>query len=346
MAYTNLAINKKGRSTIEIAFEIPEEETSVYYKRALEKLGKDVSLPGFRKGHVPERVLVERLGEQTILEEAAKIALKREYPNLVEREKLSVIGSPKAEITKLARGNAFGFKIESAVVPEITLPTYKTIAKEITSKPIEVEVTEGEIENLITEIRRNKWRIEHKEKAEKGVSPNEDELPPLSDEMVHQLGDFSDVADFKQKAREGLRHEKQQRVKDQRRAELGEKLVAESSIELPDILIKGELDNMTAQFKHNLSHANTSFEDYLKRINKTEADLRDEWREQAIKRGKLQLILSEIAKKESIRPDPASVEREVEHALKHVKNADPTRVRASIEHMLRNEETFKTLESL
>lgn len=344
MLYDNLAISKKENSEIELVFEIPIKAAAIYREKALKKLGKNMDIPGFRKGHVPENVLNDRLGEQTILKEAAGIALAEVYPTIVRDEGLSVIGQPHATITKLAPGNPIGIKIETALIPEITLPDYKNLAKSVMAKKISVEVTNTEVENLVNELRRNKWRIEHKDQAEKGILPKEEELPELDNETIKAFGNFKNIADFKAKAREGLLQEKERKVREGRRLQVGESMIKEANISLPNVLVESELNNMMAQFKHDVTHMKLTYEDYLKRINKTEDDLRAEWKEQAEVRAKLQLVLNEIAKKENIKPDEKRVSHEVEQLRTQFKDADKERVRIYVIARLTNEEVFQFLE--
>ena len=62
------------------------------------------------------------------------MALNEHYPKIIEEEKIDAISRPEISITKLARKNPLGFKIKTAVLPEIKLPDYKNIAKDILSK--------------------------------------------------------------------------------------------------------------------------------------------------------------------------------------------------------------------
>lgn len=344
MLYNNLTVNKKKGSEIELIFEIPTEVTATYRGKALNKLGKNLSIPGFRKGHIPEKVLTDKLGEQAILEEVAGIVMAEAYSAIVEDEKLSVIGQSHATITKLAPGNPIGIKIETALMPEIVLSDYKALAKTVMDKNISVEIPDKEVEDLINELRRNKWRIEHKDQAEKGVVPKEEELPSLDTGNIKAFGNFKDLADFKEKVREGLTQEKKRKVREGRRIEVGENIIKEATISLPNILIESELSTMMTQLKHDVSHMKLTYEDYLKRINKTESDLRIEWKGKAKMRAKLQLVLNEIAKQENIKPDEKKVEREIEQLFIKFKNADKNRVRIYVETMLTNEKVFQFLE--
>ena len=129
--YTNLEIKTLENSEIEIKAEIPEKIISKYRDRAIKSLGKNVKIDGFREGHIPENILISKIGEQAILEEQAQMALADVYPVIIQNEKLNVIGRPEVTVTKIAPKNPIEFKIRTAVMPDIKLPDYKKIASKI-----------------------------------------------------------------------------------------------------------------------------------------------------------------------------------------------------------------------
>jgi trigger factor len=87
------------------------------------------------------------------------------------------------------------------------------------------------------------------------------------------------------------------------------------------------------------------FEDYLKHTNKTEEAIRDEFRDQAKKRAKLQLTLNKIAELQKVEADPEAVEAEIKHAFEHFPDANPELVRIHIETVLKNEKVLQMLEA-
>ena len=203
------------------------------------------------------------------------------------------------------------------------------------------EVSETEIDSAIKEIK--------KRNAPPATAPTENVeteiTAELTDEYVKTLGEFSDVADFKAKLAENMRKEKEGRNREKKRIEASDKIIEGSTIPLPRLLIESELDKMTGGFKEDLARMQWTLENYLKQIQKTEADLRKEWEPDAIKRAKLQLILSKIAEEEKIEANPLMVEQELEHLMEHLKDVHPERARLYIQTMLRNEEVFKFLEA-
>jgi len=125
----NVEIKKLPGSRIEIKASISAMDFDAAKGEAVKRLGADVELPGFRKGHVPEKVLLSKIGEAALLEEMAEVAISHAYPAIIVEEKLDVIGRPQVGITKIAHGNPLECTITTAVFPEYKLPDYKRQAR-------------------------------------------------------------------------------------------------------------------------------------------------------------------------------------------------------------------------
>lgn len=351
MKYDNVTTEKKERSQVEISADIPAAILSHYRAKAIRDLNNNVTIDGFRKGHIPEKVLIEKVGELAILEECAELAIKDIAPEIIEKNVPTYIGQPKISITKLAPENPLGIKIAIAVRPEVTLPDYKNISKTHASKKEEkVEITEKEIDDVVEEIRKQRAHVEfHKHNKEEGHSHSDEEIdahkPEITDELVKTLGDFKDVADFRSKIKENASKEKDHRALEKRRGLMLEELVKDSTIDVPQLLIDNELNRMFAQFESDISGLGLKVEDYLKHIKKTPEDLIKDWSADAEKRAKLNLILEEIAKKETITADKTAVEEEVRVLMKQHKDIDPLRATAYTEHVLTMEKVIQFLEN-
>lgn len=347
-------ITKLPKSEIEIEGELDADIFESYFGSALKKVGENVEIDGFRKGKVPENILVSNVPEIRILEEMAEMALGEHYPKIIEGEELDVISRPEIAITKLARKNPLGFKIKTTLMPEVKLPDYKKVAKEIMSKLTEedkdIKVTEEEIENTILDIRKSRAKKKHIAELKEGETPEENieepELPEFSDEFVQAMGPFESIADFKEKLKENLKLEKQNLAKEKTRLKIVEDIIAGAEIDTPDILIDLELDKILYRMESDITQMGMKFEDYLKHLNKTKDELRTEFRNDAEKKAKLGLVLNEISKVENIIADAEEVEKEVAHILEHYKEADPERARMHSQNILTNEKIFQFLENL
>jgi trigger factor len=338
---------------MEIIGQIAAERMSELREKALQKVKADAEIDGFRKGNAPDALVAQKVGEMRLLEEAAEIALSEEYPNILEEHDIDAIGRPEITITKIGVGSPLEFKIKTALMPEVKLADYKKIAGEIKNKSATLatpEVSEKEIEDVILNVRRNMaHQLQH---AQAGLSEHEhnhaeikdEDLPALDENFLKMIGDFKDVADFKNKIRENIKTEKEMKEKDKKRADILEKIIAGSKIEMPKIIVEGELEKMLAQFKDDLAGSGASYDDYLKHIKKTEDDLRKEWHDIAVKRGKSQIILNTVAKENDISAKEEEIKKEMENILSHHKDADRFRVRMFVETFLTNELVFQFLE--
>ncbi len=373
----DFSVETLEKSQVKISGELPFEELAAHRSAAIKKLGKNVSIDGFREGKVPEAMLVEKIGEMAILTEMAERALAHAYPHIVEAHELQVLGYPQIQITKIAQDNPLGFTATVAVVPDITLPDYQTIAAQQNTDKATAEVSDADVEAQIEQIMRQRMAYERlQQKAAENTEPKKSEvtdatelptpeseakkaeeefdpatapLPELTDEYVKGLGQpgqFETVDDFKAKLREHLEIEKRREVEAAHRAKVTDAIIEHTTLELPEVLIDGELKQMSAQMEEDIKRANMNMEEYLAHIKKTEEDLRTEWRPAAEKRAKLQLVLNEIAQKEDIKPDETQLNEQVKQLMEQYKDADEMRVKVYVASVMTNEEVMKYLESL
>lgn len=328
-----LEIKKLGNAEIEIDLQISAEKLAEQRKKIVKRYKENLELPGFRKGNAPEKMIIEKVGEARILEDAAEEAIKEIYPQILLEHKIEAIGRPEVTITKLALGNELGVKIKTSIVPEVKLADYKKIASE-DKNPIEEdpEVGDDEVEKVIDSVRQAR-------KQEDG------KLPELDQDFVKELGNFTDLEDLKQKIKQNLKEEKKHQQKNKKRTAILEKIIKDSEIELPEILVRGELEKMLAQFKEEIEVAGMSFKDYLEKTKADEEKIRRDWRPQAEKRAQSQLVLNKIAAVEKITADPKILEQEVEKVIKEYPGADRNRAEIFVETILINTAVLEFLEN-
>ncbi len=363
-------VEKGPKSTVKITGEIPFAELEKERSAALKALGQDLELKGFRKGHIPESVLVKHIGEMTILNEMAERTLAGLYPHILHEHKLDAISRPDVSITKLAPGNPFGFTLQLAVLPEVILPDYKKIAGGVNKGKEDSKLGEKDIADAIERIQRQKLsydRLQEKAKKKEAsalamkdgltlptpeTASDETEedisklpVPELTDEYVKTLGAFDSVDTFKKQITEHLEREKKEEAMSKHRALLTEALIDGSTIDLADILVQSEINQMFGQMEEELKRAGLTVEGYLEHVKKTREDMVKEWTPAAEKRAKTQLILNEISKREKIEPKAEDAQRDIDGLLAQYKDADPIRVRIYVESMLRNSEVMKFLEA-
>ncbi len=354
-----IEIKKLDKSEIEIVGVLPVADFEKYEDKALSAIGERLDIQGFRKGKVPSSVVKEKVEEMVILEEMAELALKVVYLQIIEENKLEAIGRPQIAITKIAKGSDLEFKIITAVLPEMKMPDYKKLAHEqIKKNPISnITVDEAEVEKTILELRKmraeqarganHKGHENMSEEEHKNAHPEitESEYPAFDDTFAKSFGNFASADAFKEKIRANMKIEKETIEKDKLRMAIVEELLKETSGDIPMILIESEVEKILYRLQADITNSGFNFEDYLVQIKKTEEELRKEWRPDAEKRAKLQMIIRTIAQKENLKPSGEEIEKEVNNIMTMYKDADAMRARAYVENMLENEKVFQFLES-
>ena len=339
-----IEVKKLENSEVEITGSVPFEKLVENRKKGIENIAKGVKIDGFREGKVPEKILIEKVGEMTILNEMAELTLQKNYPEIIISNKIDPITSPQITITKLAPENPLEFTIKVAVMPKFDIADYKKIAQKENSKKEEgFEATDEEVENTIKQILAS----QNQHSCEDEKCEHEKEIPKeMTDEMVKKFGDYKNVDDFKIKLKENIKTEKEHRAKEKKRLEILDAVLKEMKIELPEVLVDAELRKMMAEMSDNISRMGLKFDKYLEHIKKTEDDLKKEWRADAENRVKGQLTLNRIASEEKIEPNEDEVKKNTDVLMSQYKDAKRENVEIYVKMMLVNEEVFKLLESL
>ncbi|MDP2709200.1 MAG: trigger factor [bacterium] len=147
----NISKKDLGKSQIELTVELSAEEFGPYVSRGAVKVSEQVKIEGFRPGKAPYEILKAKIGEMTILEEAARIAIDKTLDKVI-KENISgqMVGQPQVNITKLAPGNPMEYKLILTMLPDITLGDYKGLK----IKEAAAEVKAEAAEKLINELRQ------------------------------------------------------------------------------------------------------------------------------------------------------------------------------------------------
>ena len=138
------------------------------------------------------------------------------------------------------------------------------------------------------------------------------ELPPLDDELAKAVSQHESLDVLKADIRERLKAAAEARIRRRIGNELVDKLIAGYEFPLPEVMVQRELESMVSDGEGMAARMGMSFEDYLKAVDKTEEDLRAEFRPEAEKRVKGTLILEAIAKAENITATPADIQGELQ----------------------------------
>ena len=112
-------------SRVRVDVDVDPKDVEGSINRTAQQLGKDMKLPGFRKGKVPPEMVVQRLGRQTVLTQALESSLGDWYERAMLESGVNPVGDPKLDLSDLPdEGKPLRFSIEVAVRPSAELGEY------------------------------------------------------------------------------------------------------------------------------------------------------------------------------------------------------------------------------
>ncbi len=124
-------IKKLPKSTVEIMLTVPWADVAREQKSAFTVLQAQLEIPGFRRGKAPKNVAEKHIANQAVLEQVVRQLLPRTYEDIVKKEGLRPIISPKIDLIKAKENEDWEIKIQLAEKPEIKLGSYKDKVKKL-----------------------------------------------------------------------------------------------------------------------------------------------------------------------------------------------------------------------
>ena len=138
-------------------------------------------------------------------------------------------------------------------------------------------------------------------------------LPDADDDFASLVGPYDDLAALRVELRSRMAVNALDRARHLFADRVIEYATANATLDLPDVLVEREVEMMIDELKVRTAQQGIRYEDYLRVTEKTEASLREEYREPAEHRVKVLLVLGNIADKEEVSISDAEVEAEIAH---------------------------------
>ncbi|MBR1930440.1 MAG: trigger factor [Lachnospiraceae bacterium] len=150
----SLQVEKLEKNMAKLTIEVSAKELEKALEGAYQKNKNRISLPGFRKGKAPRKMIEQMYGKEVFYEDAANALIPEAYEKALEECTEDIVSSPKVDVVQIEAGKPFIFTAEVALKPEVTLGTYKGVKID----KIEVAVTEEEIDAEIEKERESNAR--------------------------------------------------------------------------------------------------------------------------------------------------------------------------------------------
>lgn len=275
---------KSADGTIQITFTIPWETIEANRKEAAVELGKNLDVPGFRKGKAPIEKVVEKVPADKLLQKALSKVLPKLLGEAISKHKIKPAIYPKFELLKAAENEDWQVRALTCEIPDFALGDYKK-------------------------------KVSGASKSQKIWTPDSAKSPtPQSyGDGAASSGkpDLSTTSSVDKPNKEIPRAEKEQQVL--------KILLDEIKIEIPSLLANEEVNARLSKLLEKIEKLGLDLDSYLKSIGKTSETLRSEYEKQAKDTISLELILSKIAEKEELNITDQQIDQAIEAAV----HADP-----------------------
>jgi trigger factor len=155
-------VTELPESRVRVEAQVSAEEVERRLQQTARALGRDMRMPGFRKGKVPAPVVIRRVGREAILDETLRDALGRWYVEAIDAAGIHPVGDPSLQVGDLpGEGEPLTFTIEIGVRPVAKLGAYKGV--EVGRR--EPVVDEGAVDAEIEALRQRMGKLETVERA-------------------------------------------------------------------------------------------------------------------------------------------------------------------------------------
>lgn len=342
-------ITKTARENAEVVLSgtLPKAAVEKFYEKAVDDAVKHVSVPGFRKGHVPRERVIEEVGKKFLWKDAAERALKEELDEILKKEALTPIVPLSLSFTKSEYGEEVSFDIVVVTPPTCESFDYKTVAKEALAALPDEDMAKAKDEAkraFRTQVRAIGKMSKPEEVKEGDAKENETKADePLSDDEAKLVGfENGEAAEFfiggeAEKAVED-------RVQQKKRSVVAEALIAKSNCQIPNVLLDEEAGSLMETFKRDVASQNLEWSAYLKRVQKTESEVKNDLRPSAAKRITLDLVFGALIREEKLELSEEDKKKEEELAHHVVKQGvDHQRAHTFARESLMREKVWELL---
>lgn len=147
-------VERLSPTRVKLSIAVTPDELKPSIAHAYEHIGKQVNIPGFRKGKVPPQLIDQRVGREEVLNHAVNDGLDKFYRQAVTEENIRVLGRPEADITTWPEVKDFSgdllLTVEVDVRPEFTLPAYSDLTLTVDAVDVSADDIQDEVDALRT----------------------------------------------------------------------------------------------------------------------------------------------------------------------------------------------------
>ena len=347
----SLQVEKLEKNMAKLTIEVSAEELEKAIEDAYQKNKNKISIPGFRKGKAPRKMIENMYGREVFYEDAANALIPDAYEKALEECEEEIVSSPKVDVVQLESGKPFIFTAEVALKPEVTLGKYKGVKVEKADTAVTEEEVEAEIKKeggkgadypltigsgtfipgfedalIGAEIGRetevNVTFPEDYQAAELAGKPavfkctvkklQEKQIPALDEDFVSEVSDESDtVEEYKEEIRKNLSDKKEADAKNAKEDAVIDAIIEDAKMEIPDAMVETQQRQLLQDYAQRMQAQGISMEQYMQFTGLTSQALMEQVKPQALKRIQSRLVLEAVVAAENLTATEEDFEEEV-----------------------------------
>ena len=151
----SLQVEKMEKNMAKLTIEVAAEDLEKAMQNAYQKAKGRISIPGFRKGKAPRKMIEQMYGKGIFLEDAVNALIPEHYSKALAECDLEIVSQPTIDITQAEPGKALIFTAEVATKPEVTLGDYKGVEVpkteiNVTGEDVDAEIKKEQEKNSRT----------------------------------------------------------------------------------------------------------------------------------------------------------------------------------------------------
>lgn len=320
-------IVKQPKAVVEVQIGVPWADVQGKWNETLQRLSTDLELPGFRKGMVPPEMAEQNLGPK-MQEEVLKVVMPQALIEALQGTNIVPIDYPQYQVVSFQKGGELKFNARVTERPAISVGEYKAIKVQ---KPLLRQVSNEEVDKIVNDLFK-RWKSRNlaaqpaanntpatASGASGSLSFNSQPqaatpavTSDMPDDVFAKAVGAESLADLKNKIKLDLEDE----AKYNNELDFEEAILQEvekiTQVDIPEILIQDELSRMLVSLQRSVTERGLLLDEYLKGQGKTVDQIKNEWRPQAEKNVKMELGLSEIARREGVNISEEELQAEID----------------------------------
>ncbi|EGC01753.1 trigger factor [Ruminococcus albus] len=149
------ATNNVGTNSYELEIEIPAKDFEEALQKAYLRARKNISMPGFRKGKAPRKLIEKEYGEEVFYEDAVNLLYAPVVNGAIDESGLDLVTQPEVEVVAISKEEGVQLKAKCTTRPEVEVKDYKGIEVE----KVVNAVTDEDVQKKLDELREKNVRI-------------------------------------------------------------------------------------------------------------------------------------------------------------------------------------------